>query len=122
MPGGQGCPPRAGTGASPGGLQVSVARGRVAAVPGAVAVSFSQGTGGRVMAPVRALRMAMFRSWARAARAVCRQIPSKLRAWDWSQPSTSLPVLNVSSTGQRRPAMVMKQVMVAGLSSGAQHR
>ena len=40
--------------------------------------------------------------------AVCRQIPSKDRIWDWSQPSMSLPVLNVSSTGQRRPAMVMK--------------
>jgi hypothetical protein len=31
-----------------------------------------------------------------------------VRAWVWSQPSTSFPVLNVSSTGQRRPAMVMK--------------
>ena len=49
-------------------------------------------------------------------------IPSKVRIWDWSQPSTSLPVLNVSSTGQRRPAMVMKDVMVAGRFSGAQHR
>jgi hypothetical protein len=40
-------------------------------------------------------------------------------AWHWSQPSTSFPVLKVSSAGQRRPAMVMKQVMVAGLPSGA---
>ena len=62
--------------------------------------------------------MATWRSWARAASAVCRQVPSKDRIWDWSQPSMSLPVLNVSSTGQRRPAMVMKYVMVAGLPSG----
>ena len=39
---------------------------------------------------------------------VCRQMAAKSRAWDWSQPCTSFPVLNVSSTGQRRPAMVMK--------------
>lgn len=30
--------------------------------------------------------------------------------------------LNVSSAGQRRPAMVMKNVIVAGWSCGAQHR
>jgi hypothetical protein len=46
------------------------------------------------------LRMVAWRSWARAARAVCRQIPSQVRAWDWSQPSTSFPVLKVSSQGQ----------------------
>ena len=60
------------------------------------------------MPPVIALRMAAARSWARAARAVCRQVPFQVRAWVWSQPNTSFPVLNVSSTGQRRPAMVMK--------------
>ena len=49
------------------------------------------------IAPVRALRMAAHRSWARAARAVCRQIPSQVRTCDWSQPSVSLPVLKVSS-------------------------
>jgi len=74
------------------------------------------------MLPVSAPRMAAARSWAGADRAVCRQIPSQLRAWVWSQPCTSFPVLNVSSTGQRRPAMVMKYVMVAGLPGGAQHR
>lgn len=74
------------------------------------------------MRPVSALRMAADRSWARAGRAVCRQTPSQVRVWDWSQPSTSLPVLNVSSTGHRRPAMVMKQVMVAGRPGGVQHR
>jgi len=74
------------------------------------------------MAPHRALRMAAARSWARADRAVCRQIPSQLRAWHWSQPSTSFPVLNGPSTGQRRPAMVMKYVMVGGRPGGAQHR
>ena len=35
-------------------------------------------------------------------------IASQVRAWDWSQPRASFPVLNVVSTGQRRPAMVMK--------------
>ena len=75
---GQGCPPRAGTGASARGITRSASLAAVSPrVPGAGALLFSQGTGGRVMAPVRALRMAMFRSWARAARAVCRQIPSK---------------------------------------------
>jgi len=71
---------------------------------------------------VSALRMAAARSWARAAGAVWRQMLFQLRAWVWSQPSTSLPVLNVSCTGQRRPAMVMKYVMVAGRPGGAQHR
>jgi hypothetical protein len=35
-----------------------------------------------------------------AASAVCRQVPSQVRAWDWSQPSTSFPVLNVSSSSR----------------------
>ena len=60
------------------------------------------------MLPVRVPRMAAARSWARADRAVCRQMPCQVRVWDWSQPKVSLPVLKVSSTGQRRPAMVMK--------------
>src|SRR5262249_49555924 len=63
---------------------------------------------GSPMVPASAPRMAAERSWERAVRAVCRQIPLKLRVWDWSQPKVSLPVLKVSSTGQRRPAMVMK--------------
>ena len=53
---------------------------------------------------------------------VCRQIASQVRTWDWSQPSVSFPVLNVSSQAQRRPAMVMKNVIVAGWPSGDQHR
>jgi hypothetical protein len=48
------------------------------------------------MPPSRLLRMAAWRSWATAARAVCRQIPSQNLTWDWSQPRTSFPVLNVS--------------------------
>jgi hypothetical protein len=64
--------------------------------------------GGRMAVPVIAARMAAVLSWARAVRAVCRQIASQVRAWDWSQPRVSFPVLNVSSAGQRRPAMVMK--------------
>lgn len=38
------------------------------------------------MLPVSVPRMAAARSWARADRAVCRQIPSQVRAWLWSQP------------------------------------
>jgi len=34
----------------------------------------------------------------------------------------TFPVLNVCSQGQRRPAIVTKNVIVAGWSSGAQHR
>ena len=51
------------------------------------------------MLPVSVPRMAAARSWARADKAVCRQIPSQVRAWLWSQPYTSFPVLNVSSVG-----------------------
>jgi hypothetical protein len=43
--------------------------------------------------------MAAVLSWASAVSAVCRQIASYVLAWDWSQPSTSFPVLNVSSVG-----------------------
>ena len=45
-----------------------------------------------------------------------------VRTWEVSQPSMSFPVLKVSSTGHLRPAMVMKYVIVAGWSCGAQHR
>jgi hypothetical protein len=53
------------------------------------------------MLPVSAPRMAAARSWARAVRAVCRQMSAQVRAWDWSRPSTSFPVLKVSSVGHR---------------------
>jgi hypothetical protein len=43
--------------------------------------------------------MAAWRSWASAVKAVCRQTASQVRAWHWSQPSASLPVLSVSSIG-----------------------
>jgi len=56
---------------------------------------------GRIMAPARAARMAAVLSWARAVRAVCRQIASYVLAWEVSQPKTSLPVLKVSSVGHR---------------------
>ena len=46
-------------------------------------------------------RTAAVRSWARAVRAVCRQIASQVLAWDWSQPRASFPVLNVVSIGHR---------------------
>jgi hypothetical protein len=32
---------------------------------------------------------------------VCLLIASQVRAWDWSQPYTSFPVLNVSSVSHR---------------------
>ena len=60
------------------------------------------------MTRARAAWMAAVRSWARAVSAVCRQIASYVLAWDWSQPRASFAVLNVVSTGQRRPAIVMK--------------
>ena len=83
------------------------------------------------MSPQSALRMAVSRSWARVARAVCRPIASQVRAWHWSQPSTSFPVLNVCSTRHlpacdgdeephrgrlvlRRPAQVKRQAARPG--------
>src|SRR5216683_369410 len=66
------------------------------------------GGAGRTSAPARAAWMAAVLSWARAVSAVCLQIAFQVRAWDWSQPRASFPVLKVVSTGQRRPAMVMK--------------
>jgi hypothetical protein len=60
------------------------------------------------MPPVRAARTAAFLSWASAVRTVCRQIASQVRAWHWSQPKASFPVLKVVSTGHLRPAMMMK--------------
>ena len=44
--------------------------------------------GGQVLVPTSAVKV------------VCRQIAPKVLAWDWSQATMSLPVLNVSSTGQ----------------------
>ena len=46
---------------------------------------------------MRAARAAAVRSWARAVRAVCRQIAFQVRAWDWSQARASFPVLKVVS-------------------------
>src|SRR6266851_1718520 len=66
------------------------------------------GAAGRTSAPARAAWMAAVLSWARAVSTVCLQIAFQVRAWDWSQPRASFPVLKVVSTGQRRPAMVMK--------------
>jgi hypothetical protein len=51
------------------------------------------------MLPVSAPRMAAARSWARAVRAVCLLIAFQVRAWDWSQPRASFPVLKVVSVG-----------------------
>ena len=107
--GGQGCPGRRGTGASPRGMPgpallaccfcwppVLIAFSG-AGHPGLRAGAGTAGGGGRVMSPHSALRMAVSRSWASAARAVCREIASQVRAWHWSQPSVSFPVLNVCS-------------------------
>ena len=100
-----------------GDAQVSVVHVSVGVAVAGCALALS--AGGRSIRPHRALRMAAWRSWASAASAVCRQAASQVLTWDWSQPSTSFPVLNVSSTGQRRPAMAMKYGIVAGLPSGA---
>ena len=59
----------------------------------------SAGAAGRTAVPVIAARMAAVLSWARAVRAVCRQIASQVRARDWSQARVSFPVLKVSSVG-----------------------
>ena len=69
MPGGQGCPLREGTGASPSGMRRSAPL-MPSPLSRPVAV---RGASGRVMSPHRWLRTAACRSWARAARAVCRQ-------------------------------------------------
>ena len=72
MRGGHGCPGRAGTGASPRGMP----RSAPLTFFFFFSSSFSSpagGGGGRVISPHSALRMATWRSWARAARAVCRQ-------------------------------------------------
>jgi hypothetical protein len=100
MPGGQGWPGDPGSGAPPGQNRSSASLAvfrRAAAAVSAVAA----GAAGRVMAPVIAARTAAALSWARAVRAVCRQIAAKVWAWDWSQPRVSFPVLNVSSIGHR---------------------
>ena len=57
------------------------------------------GAAGRTPAPASAAWMAAVRSWARAVRAVCRQIASYVLAWDWSQPRVSFPVRKVVSIG-----------------------
>ena len=94
MPGGHGCPPRAGTGASPRGICRSAS---LTSSPAGMLPAWSSpwSDAGRVMLPVSVPRMAAARSWARADRAVCRQIPSQVRAWLRSQPYTSFPVLKV---------------------------
>lgn len=66
------------------------------------------GAPGRVMVPVMVARTAAFLSWARAVRAVCLLMAFQVRAWGWSQPKASFPVLKVVSTGHLRPAIVMK--------------
>ena len=104
---------RAGLSAAGGDVRIAERDAQVRAADvvlavAAVVVACADGASGRVMSPHRWLRTAACRSCARAARAVCRQMPSQMRACAWSQPSTSFPVLNVSS-GQRRPAMVMKR-------------
>src|SRR5260221_14774439 len=65
------------------------------------------------MPSARALRMAAARSWARAARAVCRQIPSQVRTWAWSQPRVSLPVLTFlqSATADAREVEIVSSMM-----------
>ena len=87
IPGGQGCPGRAGTGASPSGMPRSASSAwppssrRPSSCPlqssGASSWLPAAGAGERVMSPHSPLRMATSRSWARAARAVCRQIASQ---------------------------------------------
>lgn len=100
MPGGHGCPAVTGSGAPPTwncrSAAVTVLSPAAAAVP--VAAS---GAAGRVTGPASAARTAIVLSWARAVRTVCRQIESQVRAWVWSQPRVSFPVLKVSSIGHR---------------------
>ncbi len=56
---------------------------------------------GSTPAPARADWTAAARSWARAVRAVCLLIAFQVRAWDWSQPNASFPVLKVVSVSHR---------------------
>ncbi len=92
MPGGQGWPPRTGTGASPR----EISRSASLISPSSTVSLVSCPVPGSWMWPVSALRMAAARSWARAARAVWRQMPFQLRAWAWAwshrQPGRGQPV------------------------------
>ena len=85
MSGGHGWPADPGTGAPPGQncSSASLAEGPLAA---AAVSGQAAGAAGRVMVPAIAARTAAVLSWARAVRAVCRQIAPKVLAWDWSQP------------------------------------
>ena len=122
MRGGHGCPPRAGTGASPRGMRRSASL-TCSSSPGPQAGGVAvPGAAGRQMAPADGVADGYLAELGEGGQGGVPVRPSQVRTWHWSHPSTFFPVLNVSSTGQRRPAMVMKYVMVAGLSSGAQHR
>ncbi len=98
MPGGHGWPPRAGSGASPVGICRSA--GLTAGWLTGTGVSWpAGGAAGRTSALEGAAWMAAVLSWARAVRAVCLLIAFQVRAWDWSQPRASFPVLKVVSVG-----------------------
>ena len=98
MPGGQGCPAVAGTGASP--VENRKSASVTAGGCGSRRLSGTDsGAGGRTTAPDREDWMAMALTWASAVRAVCRQRASQVSAWHWSQPNASFPVLKVVSIG-----------------------
>src|ERR1022692_967826 len=77
MRGGQGWPPRAGTGASLRGIRRSASLTSSPLSGAAFPPAVPAGTGARRMPPYRALRMGAWRSWARGGRAGCRQVPAQ---------------------------------------------
>ena len=82
-----------------GDHQVSVVNVTVVAVILGGAGTLAAGGGGKGYLAVQGAADSDVAELGEAARAVCRQIPSHVLTWDWSQPSTSFPVLNVSSIG-----------------------
>jgi len=75
MPGGQSWPPQTGTGASPRGISRSASLIASSSAVSLASCPLLVTEARKVMLPVSAPRMAAARSWARAARAVWRQMP-----------------------------------------------
>jgi hypothetical protein len=98
---GQGSPLVAGTTTAPGCICRSAS---LTWLPVSSGAGTGPASGSRLPLPfslVRALRRAMARIAASAVSRVWRCRPSQVRAWDWSQPKASFPVLNVVSIGHR---------------------
>jgi hypothetical protein len=99
MCGGHGWPPWSGSGAVPVQNCRSAPSAGGSPATGSQAGGGAAGAGGRTAVPVSAARRALARIWARAVRRVCRFWAFQVRAWDWSQPNVSFPLLKLVSVG-----------------------